>query len=147
MHIAIYSTFVLKKMQKKFIQSRDEVSLLVRTFYDKVRKDELLGPVFNGIIPDWEIHLELLTDFWETQLLYKRKYYGNPMMAHVEVDRMVNNTVTEMHFGVWINLWINTLDDLFDANDEVAAIAKNRARHMGTFLYVNLFKARQIEAE
>lgn len=134
-------------MQKKFIQSRDEVSLLVRTFYDKVRKDELLGPVFNGIIPDWEIHLELLTDFWETQLLYKRKYYGNPMMAHVEVDRMVNNTVTEMHFGVWINLWINTLDDLFDANDEVAAIAKNRARHMGTFLYVNLFKARQIEAE
>lgn len=133
-------------MQKKFIKSRDEVSLLVRTFYAKVRKDELLGPIFNGIIPDWEIHLELLTDFWETQLLYKRKYYGNPMMAHVEVDRMVNNTVTEMHFGVWINLWINTLDELFDSNDEVAAIAKNRARHMGTFLYVNLFKARQIEA-
>lgn len=147
MCVTIYSTFVLKKMQKRFIQSRDEVSLLVRTFYAKIRKDELLGPIFNGIIPDWEAHLELLTDFWETQLLYKRKYYGNPMMAHVEVDRMVNNTVTERHFGIWINLWINTLDELFDAQDEVAAIAKNRARHMGTFLYVNLFKARQIEAE
>lgn len=134
-------------MVKKFIQSREEVSLLVRTFYAKVRKDELLGPIFNGIIHDWEEHLELLTDFWETQLLYKRKYYGNPMMAHVKVDREVDHTVTEMHFGVWINLWLNTLDDLFDANDEVAAIAKNRARHMGTFLYVNLFNARQIEAE
>mgnify|MGYP002737977224 CR=1 FL=1 len=73
-------------MHKKFIQSREEVSLLVRTFYGKVRKDDLLGPIFNGIIKDWEEHLELLTDFWETQLLYKRKYYGNPMMAHVEVD-------------------------------------------------------------
>ncbi len=60
-------------MHKKFIQSREEVSLLVRTFYGKVRKDDLLGPIFNGIIKDWEEHLELLTDFWETQLLYKRK--------------------------------------------------------------------------
>lgn len=134
-------------MAKKYIQSRDEVSLLVRTFYARIRQDELLGPIFNGIIEDWEEHLELLTDFWETQLLYNRKYYGNPMTAHVSVDREVDNTITEMHFGVWINLWINTLDELFDSMDEVANIAKNRARHMGTFLYVNLFNARQIAAQ
>lgn len=134
-------------MVKKYIQSRDEVSLLVRTFYAKVRKDELLGPIFNGIIEDWEEHLELLTDFWETQLLYNRKYYGNPMSAHVFVDQKVDNTITEMHFGVWINLWLNTIDDLFDPMDEVANIAKNRARHMGTFLYVNLFNARRITTE
>lgn len=134
-------------MQKKYIQSREEVSLLVRTFYGKVREDDLLGPIFNGIIKDWEEHLELLTDFWETQLLYKRKYYGNPMAAHVDVDKQIGNSVTEKHFGVWINLWLNTLDELFDQNDEVAQIAKNRARHMGTFLYLNLFKARKSTAK
>lgn len=131
-------------MNKKYITSRDEVSLLVNTFYAKVRKDELLGPIFNGIIDDWDAHLELLTDFWETNLLYKRKYFGNPMSAHVQVDQQIGGTVSEMHFGVWINLWINTLDELFDANDEVAKIAKNRARHMGTFLHLNIFNARQV---
>jgi len=132
-------------MNKKFIHSREEVSLLVRTFYGKVRKDDLLGPIFNGIIDDWETHLELLTDFWETNLLYNRKYYGNPMAAHVKVDRVMNNTINEMHFGVWINLWLKTIDELFDPNDEVAQIAKNRARNMGTFLHLNIFNSRSIK--
>lgn len=131
-------------MNKKHITSREEVSLLVHTFYAKIRKDELLGPIFNGIIKDWDAHLELLTDFWETNLLYKRKYFGNPMNAHVHVDQVVGGTISEIHFGVWINLWINTIDDLFDSNDEVAQIAKNRARHMGTFLHLNIFNARQV---
>lgn len=131
-------------MDKKYITSRNEVALLVNTFYAKVRKDELLGPIFNGIIDDWDSHLELLTDFWETNLLYNRKYFGNPMSAHVYVDQQIGGTVSEMHFGVWINLWFNTIDELFDANDEVAQIAKNRARNMGTFLHLNIFKARQV---
>ena len=55
-------------MVKKKIESREDVSLLVNTFYSKIRKDTLLGPIFNRIITDWETHLELLTDFWETNL-------------------------------------------------------------------------------
>jgi len=121
------------------------VSLLVRTFYAKIRKDDFLGPIFNGIITDWETHLELLTDFWETNLLYKRKYFGNPMHAHVEVDQKLGNTINEMHFGTWINMWVQTIDELFEADDEVAQIAKNRARHMGTFLHLNIFNARKTD--
>ena len=113
-------------MADRKIETREEVSLLVRTFYAKVRKDELLGPIFNGIITDWETHLELLTDFWETNLFFNRKYFGNPMHAHVEVDKKVNNTISEMHFGTWINLWVQTIDDLFDPNDERAQIAIGR---------------------
>lgn len=134
-------------MPKKHIKSREEVSLLVRTFYTKIRKDDFLGPIFNGIITDWETHLELLTDFWETNLLYKRKYFGNPMHAHVEVDQKCGNTINEKHFGAWINLWIQTIDELFEEDDEVALIAKNRARHMGTFLHLNIFNARETTAE
>lgn len=133
-------------MTKKYIKSREEVSLLVNTFYAKIRKDDFLGPIFNGIIKDWDSHLELLTDFWETNLLYKRKYFGNPMHAHVEVDQQCGNTINEMHFGTWINMWVQTIDELFEADDEVAQIAKNRARHMGTFLHLNIFNARKTTA-
>ena len=130
-------------MKKVYIKSREEVSLLVMTFYAKIRKDDLLGPIFNGIITDWETHLELLTDFWETNLLYKRKYFGNPMHAHVEVDQKCGNTINEMHFGTWINLWVQTIDELFENDDEIAQVAKNRARNMGTFLHLNIFNARK----
>ena len=130
---------------KKQIESREEVSLLVRTFYAKVRQDELLGPIFNGIIEDWEEHLELLTDFWETNLFFQRKYFGNPMSVHVEVDNKCGNTITELHFGTWINLWFQTINELFEG--ETAQIAINRARNMGTFLHLNIFNARTAAKE
>lgn len=127
-------------MQKK-IESREDVSFLVRTFYAKIREDALLGPIFNGIISDWETHLELLTDFWETNLFYERKYFGNPLHAHVEVDKKIGNAINELHFGTWLNLWFQTLEEHFEG--EVADIAKNRARSMGTFIHLNIFNARK----
>ncbi|MCG2418941.1 group III truncated hemoglobin [Aequorivita sp. F47161] len=132
-------------MSKKKIESREDVSLLVNTFYSKVRKDALLGPIFNRIITDWDTHLELLTDFWETNLLYARKYYGNPLHAHVVVDHKMNHTINELHFGVWINLWLETINELFEG--ETAQIAINRARNMGTFIHLNIFNARNREAK
>lgn len=129
----------------KEIEAREDVSVLVRTFYSKVRKNELLGPIFNGIITDWETHLELLTDFWETNLFFARKYYGNPLHAHINVDEKVDNTINELHFGTWINLWLETVDELFEG--EKANIAKNRARNMGTFMYLNIFNARKPKVE
>lgn len=128
---------------KKRIEGRDEVSLLVRTFYAKVRQDELLGPIFNEIIEDWEEHLEKLTDFWESNLFRKRKYFGNPMTAHVTTDEQVDHTVNSKHFGVWLNLWYGTLDDLFEG--EVAEMAKFRARKMSTNLFLAIFHSRPEE--
>lgn len=132
-------------MFKKKIESREDVSLLVNTFYSKVRKDVLLGPIFNGIITDWETHLELLTDFWETNLFFTRKYVGNPLHTHIEVDKKMDNTINELHFGTWINLWLETIDQLFEG--ETAQIAKNRARSMGTFIHLNIFNARNHHAK
>ena len=128
-------------MEKKKIESREDVSLLVRTFYAKVRKDDLLGPIFNGIITDWETHLELLTDFWETNLFFKRKYFGNPLHAHINVDDKTGHSISELHFGTWINLWVQNLDEHFEG--ETAQLAKNRARVMGTFIHLNMFNARK----
>tara|TARA_Y100000815_G_C13267681_1_gene471736 strand:- start:704 stop:1108 length:405 start_codon:yes stop_codon:yes gene_type:complete len=126
---------------KTDIGNRSHIDLLVRTFYGKVRKHATLGPIFNKIILEWEEHFEILTHFWEAQLFLKRQYFGNPIQAHIHVDKKVGHTVQSEHFGQWLNLWFETIDELFEG--ETAFIAKNRAQKMSTMLYIEIFKARK----
>lgn len=127
-------------MIKKQIENREDISLLVRTFYAKIRADAEIGHFFNEKITDWEEHLEKLTDFWETNLFAVKKYKGNPLEAHNEVDDYFNHTITSNEFGIWLNLWFATLDELFEG--ENVTILKRRARKMGTFLYLGMFENR-----
>jgi hemoglobin len=126
---------------KTDIKNRDDVFLLVSSFYEKVRKDAVLGPFFNNVITDWDAHIDRLTNFWESSLFLKTKYLGNPLEVHVRVDQENNYSITELHFGLWLNLWFQTIDELFEG--DYAENAKRRARKMGTFLYLNIFQARQ----
>ncbi|MTE27603.1 group III truncated hemoglobin [Winogradskyella ouciana] len=130
-------------MAKTDIETRDDIFLLVSEFYKKVRRDNVLGPFFNDTIQDWGTHLQHLTTFWESSLFLKTKYYGNPLEAHVKVDKAHNNSITELHFGLWLNLWFETIDELFEG--DYAENAKRRARKMGTFLYLKIFEARSID--
>jgi len=125
---------------KNDIKSREDIFLLVSQFYNKVRKDKVLGPFFNEKIKDWDTHLQHLKTFWESSLFLKTKYYGNPLEAHIKVDAENNNSITELHFGLWLNLWFLTIDELFEG--DYAENAKRRARKMGTFLYLKIFEAR-----
>ncbi|WP_290700039.1 group III truncated hemoglobin [Lacinutrix sp.] len=131
-------------MNKKDINTREDVTLLVDLFYKKVRKDNTLGPIFNNVINDWDSHLNHLTIFWESSLFFTKKiehkYKGNPLEVHVKVDSDNNNGITELHFGIWLNHWMQTIDELFEG--EVADNAKRRARKMGSFLYLKIFEAR-----
>lgn len=126
--------------ERKEIKGREEVSLLVRTFYGRIRKEETLGPIFNEIIDDWEEHLERLIDFWETNLFRVRKYFGNPMLAHVSVDKKNDHSIESKHFGIWLNLWYQTIDELFEG--EVAEMAKFKARKMSTNLFLSMYHHR-----
>jgi len=121
---------------KKDISSREDIYLLVTSFYAKVRKEETLGVIFNRVINDWPSHMEHLTDFWETNLFAIKKYKGNPIAVHQEVDQKVDYTINVNHFGIWLNLWANTIDALFEG--EIATMAKHRARKMSTFLLVQM---------
>ncbi len=127
-------------MDKTDIKTREDIYLLVSTFYVKVRKDVVLGPFFNDVIKDWDAHIENLTDFWQASLFLKTKYKGNPLEAHAKVDRVNKNSITEKHFGLWLNLWFETVNELFEG--DYAENAKNRARKMSTFLYIKIFEAR-----
>jgi hemoglobin len=124
---------------KSDIKTKDDVALLVSSFYTKVRNDNILKPFFSSI-ENWDKHLDTLTAFWESSLFLKTKYYGNPLEAHIKIDQANENTITQEHFGIWMNLWFETIDELFEG--EYATMAKNRARKMSTFLYLKLFEAR-----
>ena len=124
------------------IESRKEVSLLVNAFYAKIRKNELLGPIFNGHIPDdkWPEHLSKLTDFWETNLFGVAKFKGNPSAKHVQVDANMNHSIDQVHFGKWLEIWFQTIDELFDG--ELATKAKESARRMATGQFMVMFNNR-----
>ena len=81
-------TIAMNPIESK-IESREDVSLLVHTFYSKIRKDDLLGPIFNAHISEeeWPQHLIKLTDFWETNLFGVRKFKGSPTKKHLKVDK------------------------------------------------------------
>lgn len=124
----------------KTIDSREDVALLVQTFYSKIRKDAEIGHFFNDVIQDWEEHLEKLTNFWEMNLFGGKKYHGNPIEAHNEVDRNSGGVISSHEFGIWLNHWFATIDELFVG--ENADTLKRRARKMSTMLFMNMFQSR-----
>lgn len=106
------------------IETEEDIQLLVDSFYDKVRKDEILGPVFNTIIGDnWSHHMPLLYRFWSTILLGAPGYSGNVIGRHIEIDKRM--PLSEAHYERWLQLWNETADGLFTG--EKAAEAKKRA--------------------
>lgn len=130
---------------KKQIENRTDINFLVHQFYNKIRADREIGFYFNDIITDWDLHLEKLTDFWETNLFGVRKYKGNPHAVHNEVDAHFNEKITTNEFGIWLNHWFQTIDEYFEG--ENADKLKRRARKMSTFLFISMFQHRQKESE
>jgi hemoglobin len=129
-------------MKQISIVSRTEVDFLVRRFYEKVREDELLGPVFNEIVTDWGHHLEHLSDFWEMILLQSGPGAGkfNPTRVHREVDQSWDHSITQQHFGNWLHLWFETVDTYFEG--PAADFAKEHARRMAHMLFMRIWEAR-----
>ena len=123
---------------QKTIETRKDVSLLIHSFYAKIRKDDYLGPIFNTAIPEenWEGHLEKLTDFWETNLFGVPKFKGNPMIAHRNLDKANAYKIDMEHFGHWLQIWFQTIDSLFIG--EIADKAKRASRKMATGLFMGM---------
>ena len=67
----------------KDILTLEDCKTLVDNFYGKVRKDPLIGPIFDAVIQDrWPEHLEKMYRFWQTVLLEDHTYFGSPFPPH-----------------------------------------------------------------
>jgi hemoglobin len=72
---------------------------LVRSFYAKVRTDEMLAPVFDARIKDWEPHLQQMCAFWSSVALMSGRYHGAPMPKHLPLP------IDAAHFDRWLALF------------------------------------------
>jgi hemoglobin len=75
------------------------IARLVDAFYDRVRADALLGPVFAGRIEDWGPHLAQMRLFWSSVALLTGVYQGRPMPKHLPLP------VDARHFDRWLELF------------------------------------------
>ena len=116
---------------KQDILTIEDVKLLVGRFYENIRADELLGPIFNERIQNrWPEHLEKMYRFWQTVLLAEHTYFGSPFPPHAQLP------VSHEHFLKWMELFVPIVDELFTG--EKATEAKWRAAKMAEMFEIKI---------
>lgn len=102
---------------KKDIENLEDIKFMVDTFYGKIQKDDLIGPIFNGIIQNrWSEHLEKMYRFWQTILLDDYTYSGRPFPPHAHLP------VDEKHFNRWKSIFSEVVLTHFDGEKAQEAI-------------------------
>lgn len=122
---------------KKQIENSLDIATLVNAFYQKVKIDPQIGHFFTVVVPlDWQIHIPKIFQFWESVLLDKSTYNGNPMLAHIAINKKM--PLNKQHFDQWLQLWHQTIDEYFEG--QIANDAKQKAAMMANLM---LFKISQ----
>ncbi len=106
------------------------IEKLVRSFYARVREDQLIGPIFESRIRDWEPHLQRMCDFWSSVVLSSGVYRGTPMQMHLPLP------IEARHFDRWLALFEQTALELF--GERIADYFMERARRIATSLELGI---------
>lgn len=105
-------------------QSIDKASIqkLVTIFYERAREDELIGPIFEEAVHDWEHHIAQITEFWSAIVLKTGGYEGRPLPPHLKLN------LKNEHFDRWLALFEQTVREIFP--EEAAIIFIDRAHRV-----------------
>ena len=112
------------------------IARLVDAFYDRVRRDPLIGPVFDERISDWGPHLEQMKLFWSSVALMSGVYHGRPMPKHLPLP------VDARHFDRWLDLFEATAADV--CPPAAAAHFIERARRIAESLELGIAGAQGV---
>jgi len=127
---------------KKDIRSRADIELLVNAFYEKVLADEQLGFIFKEKANvNWPTHLPAMYNFWENIILHTGTYEGNPMHLHQHLHHL--SPLTKEHFEQWNQLFITTVNNLFDGAN--ARLAIRRAISISLLIRTNILTSQDKE--
>lgn len=102
------------------------IRTLVDAFYDRVRADEELAPIFAAKIADWPVHLQQMYAFWSSVTLASGRYRGRPMPKHARLP------VSGRHFDRWLALFEATAREV--CPPQAAAHFIDRARRIAQSL-------------
>lgn len=116
------------------IQTEADVRRLVDAFYQRVRADDLIGPIFEGVVQsNWPRHLATMYDFWGGLLLGSSRYRGRPFPKHLALP------IDSRHFRRWLTLFVETVEAHF-----AGTVADEAIYRAGTIAAV--FEHRMIQA-
>lgn len=116
--------------------TEERLSELVDLFYGRVRKDDLIGPVFNRAIDDWPEHLDRLKAFWSSVMLTSGRYKGRPLPAHVKHG----DSIRQASFDRWLELWREATEDVLPP--AAAAAMQEKAGRIAESLSMGIAFAR-----
>jgi len=120
---------------KRDIENREDIKLLLNSFYEKVKPDPVIGYIFTDVMKvNWERHLPMIYDFWENTLLYTGGYNGNLLEIHRRLNKVI--PLTTEHFKRWTDLFCATVDELFEG--QKALLAKQRAISVSTVMQIKI---------
>ncbi len=117
--------------------TEDRISDLVETFYQRIRADALLGPIFAGKITEWPVHLSRMKDFWASIAIESGRFHGNPMVKHIAIPG-----IEQKHFDHWLQLFNQTLPEIF-SHPEARKFLSERASRIADSLMTGISIHRQ----
>ena len=116
------------------IGSRADIEKFIGNFYEAVKLDKTIGYIFTEVVEmNWEKHIPLIVDFWETILLDNPVYKKNAMEVHYDLNKKI--PLQKEHFTSWLQLFTAAVDNLFIG--KIADLAKTRAKSIAGIM---LFK-------
>lgn len=124
-----------REMQERTGIDETMIATLVRSFYAQVRRDPLIGPIFEERVEDWDLHLEKLCAFWSSVMLMTGRYHGRPMQAHMPLP------ISEEHFDRWLALFETTAKTICPPN--AAAHFIERAHRIADSLELGIASQRR----
>ena len=119
--------------------SEDDIVQLVHSFYGTVRRDNVLGPIFDRHVKDWDAHLPTMVDFWSSALRGTARFKGSPMPKHAALPGLS----VEL-FQRWLGLFRQTTSAL--PNAAMAAKANDLAERIAHSLWYG-YQMRQARPE
>lgn len=112
------------------------IAALVDRFYEGIRADPELGPIFTARIAEWPPHLQRMNQFWRSILHGSGEFTGNPMRKHVALPRLGAG-----HFVRWLDLFYATVRRLGAERDwtqATQAVVAGRARMIADSLLTGI---------
>ncbi|MGB0389929.1 MAG: group III truncated hemoglobin [Salibacteraceae bacterium] len=123
---------------KQDISNREDIILMVNSFYEELQKDEELNHMFNVVAKlDWDSHMPKMYDFWETIIFKNAVYSGNPMRVHKNLHGLQH--FTKSMFTSWLAIFNENMDNLFAGKN--AEEAKVRALSIATMIQLKTIYA------
>lgn len=105
------------------LKTREDIEVLVNTFYKKIQSDETIGFFFNDVAKvDWAKHLPIMYDFWDSILLGTGAYKGNPMQKHFPINAII--PLEKHHFEHWLKVWKESVYELYSGENAETIINK-----------------------